>query len=163
VFGYSYGLISLYRTATYEPMSLPSAMTFLILAAGTLLARAPRGRNASDRKRHAGGDCSRLRFHWPFTASAFRRVTSGGEKAGWYSRGSVWLCSLPPSLFLFRGGMVDGTNLYRRKIERRVAEERVRQLNVELEQQVADRTAELNLLNQELRRRAKPKTISWQS
>lgn len=151
--GYSYGLISLYRTANYEPMSLPGAIAFILLAAGTLLARTDAGGMRIVASDTPAGLLSRLLLPLAFLLPVlFGTLRLTGENAGWYtSRVGVALFATAFILFFLLAVWWTVRALFRSDINRKAAEERVRQLNAELEQRVANRTAELHRLNEELR------------
>jgi signal transduction histidine kinase/CheY-like chemotaxis protein len=159
LFGYSYGLITLYRTQTYEPMSLPGAIAFIALAAGTLLARTGAGAMRVIVSDTAGGLLARLLLPLGFLLPVlFGALRLAGETSNWYSSrvGIALFATAFTLVFLLAVGLTTRV-LFRADTERNAAEERVRQLNAELEQRVADRTAELNLLNQELRQASNAK------
>jgi signal transduction histidine kinase/ActR/RegA family two-component response regulator len=157
--GYSYGLIALYRTATYEPMSLHGALAFILLSAGTLLARTDAGAMRIVVSDTAAGLLSRLLLPLGFLLPVlFGTLRLAGENAGWYtSRVGVALFATAFIIFFLVAVWWTVRALFRSDLNRRAAEERVRQLNAELEQRVADRTAELHLLNEELRQASKAK------
>lgn len=159
VLGYAYGLISLYRTATYEPMSLPGAIAFILLAAGILLARTDAGAMRIIVSDTTAGLVSRLLLPLAFLLPVlFGTLRLTGENAGWYTtRVGVALFATAFIIFFFIAVWWTVRALFRADMNRKAAEERVRQLNSELEQRVADRTAELHLLNEELRHASKAK------
>jgi signal transduction histidine kinase/CheY-like chemotaxis protein len=157
--GYSYGLIAVYRTASYEPMSLPTAVAFVLLAGATLLARTDAGVTRIIMSDTVAGLLARLTlplvFLLPVLLGALRIA---GENAGWYTtRVGVALFATSFILFFLLAVWWTVRLLLRSEAKRHAAEERVRQLNADLERRVADRTAELNLLNQELRNASKAK------
>jgi signal transduction histidine kinase len=159
LFGYSYGLITLYRLPTYEPMSLPGTIAFIALATGTLLARTDAGAMRVIVSDTSAGLLARLLlplgFFLPVLFGALRLV---GENAGWYSsRVGVALFATAFVLVFVIAILRTTRALFDSEMARRSAVERVRQLNAELEQRVADRTAELNVVNQELRQASKAK------
>ena len=151
---YSYGLISLYRSATYEPMSFPGAIAFLLLAVGTLLARTDAGAMRVIVSDTSAGLLSRLLLPLAFLLPVlFGALRLAGENAEWYtSRVGVALFATAFIIFFYAAIGFTMRLLYRADTDRKAAEERVRHLNSVLEQRVRDRTAELNLLNQELQR-----------
>lgn len=157
--GYSYGLISLYRTETYEPMSLPGAIAFILLAAGTLLARTNAGAMRVVASDTPAGLLSRLLLPLAFLLPVlFGTLRLTAENAGWYTtRVGVALFATAFILFFLVAVWWTVRALSRSDLNRKAAEERVRQLNAELEQRVADRTAELHRLNDELREANKAK------
>ncbi|HEY2139479.1 MAG TPA: ATP-binding protein [Chthoniobacterales bacterium] len=157
--GYSYGLIALYRTMTYEPMSLPGAIDFMVLAAAILLARTSAGAMRIIVSDTTAGLVSRLllplAFLLPIVIGTLR---IGGENAGWFtSRVGVALFVTAFLIFFFFAVWWTVRALFRSDTDRKEAEARVRQLNAELEQRVADRTAQLHLLNDELQQANKAK------
>ncbi|HEX8076414.1 MAG TPA: hypothetical protein VF511_01260, partial [Chthoniobacterales bacterium] len=84
--GYAYGLIAMYRTETYEPMSLPGAIAFSLLAAGILLARTDAGAMRIIMSDTTGGLVSRLLLPVAFLLPIlFGALRVAGENAGWYS------------------------------------------------------------------------------
>ncbi len=151
--GYSYGLFVYYRAPNFVPMSLPGALAFLMLATGTLLARPQEGAMRMIMSNTSAGLLARLLLPLglllPVLLGGLRFV---GEDAGWYtSRVGVALFATA-FIVLFLASVFWTTRvLYRADLNRLAAEERVRQLNSELEQRVVERTAELNSLNGELR------------
>ena len=157
--GYSYGLIVLYRTATYEPMSLPGAIAFLILSAGILLARTDAGAMRIVVANTPAGLLARLLLPLAVLLPVlFGTLRLSGESAGWYTtRVGVALFATAFIVFFFLAVWWTVRALARSDTNRKAAEEQVRQLNAELEQRVADRTAELHQLNEELRRASEAK------
>jgi len=81
-----------------------------------------------------------------------------GEHAGWYST-KLGVALFATAFIIFFLGAVWWTArlLFRSEMERKDAEAQMRKLNAELEQRVAERTAELNLRNEELRELSKAK------
>ncbi len=157
--GYSYGVVVYYRTSTYVPMSLPSAFAFLFLSVGTLLARPDRGAIAVIVSDTAAGVLARLLLpltvFLPLILSVVRRT---GTSAGWFSTDLGVALFATVFIVVFFGAIWYTTRLlFRSDLERKAAEEHVRQVNEELEQRVATRTAELHAVNEELRTASKAK------
>jgi len=152
LFAYCYGLFVYYKTPTFVPMSFPGSITFLALAAGILLARPDRGAMAMVTSDTTGGFLARLLLPLglllPILLGALR---IGGENAGWYStRMGVGLFATGFVVLFLATVWWTALLLFRSDTERKQAEAHVWQLNGELEQRVADRTAELSRVNEEL-------------
>ncbi|HSH39570.1 MAG TPA: ATP-binding protein [Chthoniobacterales bacterium] len=82
----------------------------------------------------------------------------GGENAGWYStRIGVGLFATGFIVLFLATVWWTARLLFRSDTERKQAEEHVRQMNAELEQRVANRTAELSQVNEELRQASRAK------
>lgn len=159
LFGYSYGLFVYYRGTDAVPLSLPGAIAFFAIAIGILLARPDRGAMALVTSETSGGLLARLLLPLgvvlPILLGALR---IGGEKAGWYSTriGIGLFATVFIALFLAAVWWT-ARLLFRSDMERNEAEERVRQLNADLEQRVTERTAELSRVNQELQQASRAK------
>ena len=157
--GYSYGLIGYYTTPNYVPMSLPGAIGFLLLATGILHARARGGIMGIIVSDTAGGMLARrlipLAILLPIFLGALRLA---GEKAGWYETKFGAAHAATAFIVLFLAAVWwTARILFRVDTERKIAEERARRLNAELEQRVADRTAELDSLNKDLQQASRAK------
>jgi signal transduction histidine kinase len=157
--GYSYGLIGYYTTANYVPTSLPGAIGLLLLATGILLARARKGIMGIIVSDTAGGMLARrlipLAILLPIFLGALRLV---GEKAGWYETKFGAAHAATAFIVLFLAAVWWTARIvFRVDTDRKIAEERARHLNAELEQRVADRTAELDSLNKDLQRASRAK------
>ena len=153
LFAYCYGLFVYYKTDDFVPMSLPGSIAFLALAAGILLARPDRGAMAFVTSDTTGGFLARLLLPLglivPILLGALR---IGGENAGWYStRIGVGLFATGFIVLFLATVWWTARLLFRSDTERKRAEEHVRKVNAELERRVADRTAELSRVNDELR------------
>lgn len=159
LFGYSYGLITLYRTATYEPMSLPGTIAFLALATATFLARTDAGAMRIIVSDTSAGLLARmllpLGFLLPLLFGAMRLA---GERAHWYST-RVGVALFATAFVIFFAIAIWRTTraLFHSEMARRAALDHIAQLNTELEQRVAERTTELHVLNDELRQASKAK------
>jgi signal transduction histidine kinase/CheY-like chemotaxis protein len=157
--GYSYGLISYYTKANYVPISLPSAVSFLLLATGILHARAETGIMGVITSNTAGGMLARrfipIAILLPILLGALRLY---GEKVGWYETKFGAAHAATAFIVLFLAAVWwTARILFRVDTGRKLAEERARCLNAELEQRVADRTAELNSLNVDLQQASRAK------
>ena len=153
LFAYCYGLFVYYKTDDFVPMSFPGSIAFLALAAGILLARPDRGAMAFVTSDTTGGFLARLLLPLglivPILLGALR---IGGENAGWYStRIGVGLFATGFIVLFLATVWWTARLLFRSDTERKRAEEHVRKVNAELERRVADRTAELSRVNDELR------------
>ena len=150
--GYAYGVVVYYRTSTYVPMSLPGAIAFFSLAIGTLFARPDRGVIAVIVSNTAAGLLTRLLLPLAVLVPLFLGAARlAGERAGWYSTQlGVVLFATVFIIFFLISIWWTARLLFRTDIQRQAAEAHARELNAQLEQRVADRTAELSLVNQEL-------------
>ncbi|MFL6583676.1 MAG: ATP-binding protein, partial [Chthoniobacterales bacterium] len=159
LFGYSYGLITLYRTESYEPMSLPGTIAFISLAVAILLARTEMGAMRIIVSDTAAGLLARLLlplgFLFPIALGALRLI---GENAGLYSsRVGVALFATAFVIFFTVAIWRATRALYQSEMDRRAAVDHVAEVNVALEERVAQRTAELKMVNDELRQASKAK------
>jgi hypothetical protein len=159
---YSYGLVVYYRTSTYVPMSFPEAIAFLLLATGTLLARPDKGAMAIIVSDTPAGLLARLLLPLavllPLLLGALRRK---GTSAGWFSSDlGVALFATVFIVFFFAAIWYTTRRLFRSEMERNAAQQHVREINAQLEQRVAQRTAELHSVTKNCGTRARRKTIS---
>ena len=153
---YSYNLIAYYMTPTWLPTSLPSAMAFLFLATGTLLARSDKGTMCVVMSDTAGGVLARrlipLAILLPILLAALRLVAENVGLHGFqFGAAHTAMASM---LLFFAATWWTARLLYRADEERKTAQverdrnaEHIRVLNAELEQRVAARTDELFKLN----------------
>ncbi len=152
LFAYAYGLFVYYKSPDFLPMSLPGSIAFLLLATAMLLARPNAGVMRIITSDSPAGLLLRLLLPLavllPVLLGALR---FGGEHAGWYSTRIGVALFTTVFIALFFASVAWTTRLLvQSDRERKAAEERVCQVNAELEQRVADRTAELHMLNDEL-------------
>ncbi|MDQ6861626.1 MAG: ATP-binding protein [Verrucomicrobiota bacterium] len=150
--GYSYGLFLYYKAPDFVPMSLPGATACLLLAIGTLLARPREGMMRVITSDTPAGVLLRLLLPLAvFLPVLLGALRFAGEQAGWYSTRAGVALFTTAFLILFFAAIIWTTRLlFRSDLKRKAAEEKVRLANAELEQRVADRTAELHALNAEL-------------
>ena len=153
LFGYSYGLFVYYEASASIPLSIPGGIGFVAVGVGILLARPDRGGMAVVTSETSGGLLARLLLPLgvllPMLLGAVR---IGGENAGWYStRIGIGLFATGFIALFLAAVWWTALLLFRSDTRRKEAEERVGQVNAELEQRVADRTAELSRVNDELR------------
>lgn len=163
---YSYDLIGYYMTPTYVPTSLPGVLAFLLLATGILLARSENGTMRIIASDTAGGLLARrlipLAIVLPLLLGTLRLL---GENAGLYSSKFGAAHAATATMTVFFGAVWWTARLLHRADEKRKAAElardknaeHIRILNMELEERVAARTAELHEVNEELRRASKAK------
>ena len=163
---YSYNLIAYYMTPTWLPTSLPSAIAFLFLATGTLLARSDKGAMRVVMSDSAGGLLARrlipLAILLPILLGALRLLAGN---VGFYGfQFGAAQAAMASMLLFFAATWWTARLLYRADEERKTAElerdrnaEHIHVLNTQLEQRVAARTAEFYKLNDELRRASKAK------
>ena len=159
LFGYSYGLIALYRSATYEPMSMPGAIAFISLATATFLARTDAGAMRVVVSDTSAGLLARLLLPLGFLLPlVFGALRLAGERTRWYST-DVGVALFATAFVMFFAVAIWRTTraLFHSEMARLAAIEHIAQLNDELEQRVAARTDELRLLNDELRQASKAK------
>lgn len=150
--GYAFGLLGLHPTPSFVPMSMTTAISFVILGTGVLLARVERGTMSVIASDTAGGFLARRLLPFaialPIILGALRLQ---GERAGLYDAqlGTALFATTFTILFLVAIWWT-ARLLFRTDMDRRVAElatreneERVHQLNAELEERFAERTEAL--------------------
>lgn len=143
VLGYLYGVTSLYRVSAFSSMALHTAVGFGVASIGALLLRPERAKLLSSPS--AGGIM--LRRITP--AAAIAVVILGearllGQRAGYYTT-EFGLSLMVVGTIVVVGGLtwLVARSLHRVDQERLGAEASLRQLNLELEERVDARTAEL--------------------
>jgi PAS domain S-box-containing protein len=86
VLGYLFGVQALYRMAAYTSVALHTAVLFLILGLGVLLARPNQGLMEVASSGSPGGHLLRRLLPWTIlTLIVLGRLRWEGQKAGWYS------------------------------------------------------------------------------
>jgi hypothetical protein len=150
--GYAYDVRAFYGVATYIPMAFNTAGVFVLLAAGTMLARPAVGVPAVLAAPDAGGHL--LRRLLPVAVvvlAASGWVEFQGEAAGLYD-GRIGLSLLVVFNLLFLSFIISASarSLGRADRERRAATEALQRAHDELEERVAARTSELTTLNARL-------------
>ena len=156
VAGYVYRSGVLYSIGAFIPMAANTALGFLVLSSGVLCARPRQGLAALVFGRGAGA----LMIRRVLPAAIVVPLVLGwlrleGERAGLYDpaggvAGMVAATTLILALLVWRCAV----ELDRADAARGAAEQRLRELNERLETRVVDRTQDLKLTNEELRREA---------
>ena len=150
--GYAYDIQSLFQFTPYSSMALHTVLTFIVLAVGILCARPERGLMAVISSDSAGGVMTRYLLPAAVVVPPFLGwLRLLGQRAGLYDTefGLALFATLNVIVFMF---LVRSTSLslHRTDNKRREAEEDLRRLNLELEQRVEERTAQLESANKEL-------------
>ena len=150
--GYAYDIQSLFQFTPYSSMALHTVLTFIVLAVGILCARPERGLMAVISSDSAGGVMARYLLPAAVVVPPFLGwLRLLGQRAGLYDTefGLALFATLNVIVFMF---LVRSTSLslHRTDNKRREAEEDLRRLNLELEQRVEERTAQLESANKEL-------------
>ena len=150
--GYAYDIQSLFQFTPYSSMALHTVLTFIVLAVGILCARPERGLMAVISSDSAGGLMARYLLPAAVVVPPFLGwLRLLGQRAGLYDTefGLALFATLNVIVFMF---LVRSTSLslHRTDNKRREAEEDLRRLNLELEQRVEERTAQLESANKEL-------------
>lgn len=143
VLGYLYGVSSLYRVSVFSSMALHTAVGFVVASIGALLLRPERAPLLSSPS--AGGIM--LRRITPAAAVAIVVLGEArlrGEQAGYYTT-EFGLALMVLGTIVVVGGLtwLVARSLHRVDQERLGAEAALRQLNLELEERVDARTADL--------------------
>ena len=154
--GYAYGVRSFYGFSSYIPMALNTALTFLLISTGILLAHPDRGLTRVFTSDDLGGSLARRLF--PFAVGALLVLgwlRLQGERLGLYD------AYLGGSLTVFVSSVLMGAviwtsahSLSRADGDRKRAADALRSAHDELESRVLQRTAQLTSVNQALEREA---------
>ncbi|MEK7380382.1 MAG: histidine kinase dimerization/phospho-acceptor domain-containing protein, partial [Gemmatimonadota bacterium] len=147
--GYAYGVRSFYGLSSYIPMALNTALTFLLISTGILLARPDRGLTRVFTSDDLGGSLARRLL--PFAVGALLVLgwlRLQGERLGLYD------AELGVSLTVFVSSMLMGAiiwtsahSLSRADADRRRAADALRSAYDGLELRVQERTAQLTNAN----------------
>lgn len=149
--GELYGVQSIDGIATYTKMPLHTAIAFLFLALSILLAHPTQGYMAVITSENAGGIASRLLAPWVFPIPIFLAwVILQGYRAELYnSEVQISLLVLLQIAILAWVIWWYSQELSQIDQQKTLAEAELRQLNIELENRVAQRNAELQQIIQE--------------
>jgi PAS domain S-box-containing protein len=154
--GYLYGATRLYGVPSYIPIALNTALAFGALTVGILAARPDRGLPALLRSSSPGGVL--LRRLLPASLGVpliLGLIRLEGQHRGLYDvTGGVALFATLTMLSLTSLVYWSAVSLDRADIARRRAEQQVREANEDLEARVAERTVELRVEKERLRRTA---------
>ncbi|MBU2603376.1 MAG: PAS domain-containing protein, partial [Actinobacteria bacterium] len=150
--GYIYGVVSLLGPAAYTRMAVHTAVTFLLLSSGVLAVRPDEGLMATLTSEGIGGLAAR-RLSWAIFGIplVLGYLFLAGESRGSYDS------AFALSLLVISTVVVLSVVIWRnaRSLEliddrRREAEMKTAELNQDLERRVSERTAQLEVANQEL-------------
>jgi signal transduction histidine kinase len=150
--GYAYGQRSLYGVASFIPMALHTAVAFMLLGSGILVARLDRGLTAVLMRASAGGVMARrllpAAVAVPFVLGW---LCLAGRSDGLYpSEFGTALLVVATMLVFTAMILITSWSLDRADGERQRAQAELHQLNQELEKRVTERTAELEAANSRL-------------
>ncbi len=150
--GYIYQTPALYRQPGHSAMAFHTAWLFIILSAGTILARPDEGLMSVVTSEHCGGLMSRRVL--PFASMlpfVLRWLREWGQRAGWFDMDLGLVLSLMSNIVIITTLIwFTARMLNRFDANRRRAEDSLAQANDELEQRVAVRTAELSASQKKL-------------
>jgi two-component system, sensor histidine kinase and response regulator len=134
--GYLYGVTYLYGVASYIPMSLPTALAFLVLSASVLCARPGRGLMAIVTSRNLGGVLARRLLPAAILVPAVLGwLRLKGQQAGLYGTELGTSLITVANMVIFAALVLWSARLlYRIDRERKLAEEETRRARVRAEE-----------------------------
>ena len=150
--GYVYQTPALYRQPGHSAIAMHTAWLFIIIGAGTILARPEEGVMSVVMSEHGGGLMSRRILPFAVTLPfVLRWLREWGQHAGWFDLDLGLVLALMSNVVIVSTLIwLTAQALNRFDVYRRSAQGSLAQAHDELEQHVADRTAELNATQKKL-------------
>ncbi len=151
--GFAYGVISLYQLGPFNPIALPTALSFFVLALAVLAANPSRGIGFLFVSDTAGGVVTRrLLPTVPFALFVLGWLRLIGQQAGYYNTafGLALMVMVSIAVTVLA---ISSTALTLQKVDlkRKGAEAAVVALNIGLERRVEERTRELEKVSADLK------------